>query len=249
MKHKESCGPDSTGISMKMLSFYVPVPAFFNSMLKLCQLSFDSGTFPSLLRVYRFAAIPKTNNPVTVKDFRPVSISPHLALLLKDIYHDQLQRYVKSKNILAKCQLGFRQAHLCEHAIIGITDMFKKHLESGSFPVVVSLDFASAFPSVHSELLMRKLRKYDISDYWIRSFLHQRKQFIVLNGEMSQLMDSYLGVPSGTINGPELFTLFVNDLHEIPKYGPPFLFADDHTLIFLGKVSEMLELQGNLTVI
>jgi hypothetical protein len=115
----------------------------------------------------------------------------------------------------------------------------------GKFAVIVSIDMRKAFDSVHRELLLQKLKqRYKISDFWLRSYLNGRKQYVQLGDKRSRVNDVLIGTPAGSILGGILFALFINDLPEVVQNGKVTMFVDDSNLIFIGTINDLESLQA-----
>ena len=235
MKKKDNPCPDPSGISMKMLELIFNIPHAFECIFKLFQVSFKTGQIPDFLKISRIIPIPKISKPVSANDFRPISISCNFLLLLERVYYSQLSEYIKNKNILSKFQFGFRENCSTEHAAIALVDTIKLKLDQGFTCVLVSIDLRKAFDSVNRELLLVKLKKYGISDFWLRDYLSNRKQFVLVDEKVSSVCQNFRGVPQGSILGPILFSLFINDLPNCIQNGFSELFADDSNFLFWDK--------------
>jgi len=232
-KHTKKRSPDPSGIAKYMLDLILPIPNFFEAITYWANLCFQNGYIPSYLKTIKVVPIPKVSNPKSLNDFRPISISCNLLLLLEKIYLTKITSYLQTNAILSPCQFGFRPQLSTEHAMITVTDFIKKCIDKGESCILVSVDLKKAFDSVPRENLLLKIRNnYSISDVWLRSFLADRYQFISLHNSDSHLLKTVRGVPQGSILGPILFSLYINDMPDHIKHGMTELFADDSNFCF-----------------
>jgi len=183
MKHTKRKTEDPLGISNYMIDSLMPLPSFFDMLVKFSNLSFNSGTLPEALKIAKVIPIPKIPQPKTLGDFRPISITPNITLLLEKIFLNRLEIYLSNHKIISKNQFGFRRNHSTEMAIIALTDNVKKILDLNRVCVIVALDFRKAFDSVPRESLLKKIAaKYKVSDFWLRNYLANRYQYVEING-------------------------------------------------------------------
>ncbi|KAL8602854.1 hypothetical protein ACOMHN_056348 [Nucella lapillus] len=132
-------------------------------------------------------------------------------------------------NLLFEEQHGFRQGHLDDTQLLGFVDEASESLERGKQVDVLVLDFSKAFDKICHNLLLYKLKAYGIQGQvqrWITSFLSNRQQVVVVDGERSDFVDVESGVPQGSVLGPSLFLFYINDLPEMVASSSR-LFADD----------------------
>lgn len=247
LKQKSSASPDVMGMSKRMLKMCLPIPSFRDALLLLFNRSFETGIIPSQLKLSKVILRPKINNAVQPVDFRPISLTPNLLLLMEKIYYNRLDKYITSNKMLSPAQFGFRKGHNTEHLILALNDLIKIKLNQGYVCALVSIDQAKAFDSVSRELLLQKLRSnFNISDHWLRDYLRNRMQFVSTNYMQSNVRKTLVGVPAGSILGPRLFSLHIDDLPQVLIFGTMLLFADDSNIFFFGLISDLETLQNNV---
>ena len=135
-------------------------------------------------------------------------------------------------------QFGFRKKHSTEHALLSIIEEVRKNLDNGIYSCGVFVDLEKAFDTVNHQILLSKLDHYGIRDNalkWLKSYLSNRKQFVNLNGENSKNENISCGVPQGSILGPLLFTIYINDMHRVVTSSIIHHFADDTNILFSSK--------------
>jgi len=242
MKKRNSTAIDETGLCKRMINVLINYPNFENYLLDFCNSCFSRGRVPDVLKIIRIVPIPKIENASTCANFRPIGISPFFMSLLERLYYRRLCTHVSTTNILSKYQFGCRTSHSTEHAMIALTDTVKKKIDIGMVCAIVSLDLKNAFPSVHREILLQKIKKkYKISDYWLRSYFSNRKQFVNLNGKSSEKIPSLNGLIQGSVLGPVFFTFFINDIVEVLDSEKVFpeLYVDDSNFLFYDYASNI----------
>ena len=151
--------------------------------------------------------------------------------------YNHLISFIDKEDILYKFQFGFRKSHSTNHAIISLVEKVNQALDSGKVLVGIFLDLKKAFDTVDHTILVDKLFKYGIRGNilnWFKSYLSNRKQYVNWQGSNSEIETVSCGVPQGSILGPLLFILYVNDLSKVSNKFVSILFADDTTILFEG---------------
>ena len=152
--------------------------------------------------------------------------------------YKQVHNFLTENNIIYDLQFGFRQKFSASHALINFTENIRQALDEGYIGCGIFVDLQKAFDTVDHEILLSKLDYYGIrgiSNNWFKSYLSNRKQFVSINGYDSGLAEIKCGVPQGSVLGPLLFLLYINDLNQAIKFCNVHHFADDTNLLYLGK--------------
>ena len=145
---------------------------------------------------------------------------------------------MQSNSILYQHQYGFRKNYSTEHAILSITEKIKTNLDNKTFSCGVFVDLEKAFDTVNHQILLAKLKYIGIdstSHKWLTSYLSNRSQCVSVNGNSSSFSKINCGVPQGSILGPLLFSLYINDMHKAIANSTVYHFADDTNLLYSNK--------------
>lgn len=197
----------------------------FNSSLR-------SGVVPSDWRTANISPVFKKGERFKASNYRPVSLTCICSKMLEHIIVSGMMAHFDRHHILVDCQHGFRTRRSCETQLLSLTQELHKQLEQKQQVDMIVLDFSKAFDKVPHHRLMRKLWNYGIrgnTHRWISTFLMDRKQRVVVDGETSDWVRVDSGVPQGTVLGPVLFLAFINDLPSAVD-AQVRLFADDAVL-------------------
>ena len=171
-----------------------------------------------------------------------------MAKVFGRIVYDQLYAYLEEHNIICKYQSGFRAIHLTVTALLEATDTWAYNIDRGKISAVVFLDLKKAFDTVDHESLLSKLSNYGIygnAHQWFKSHLENRTQMCTINGSLSQSCLLNCGVPQGTILGPLLFLLYINDLPNCLSNCEPRMYADDTHLTYASDNVDNIQLHLN----
>ena len=171
---------------------------------------------------------------------------------MKSIVKDHLMNHLLANNLLSDYQFGFIPGRSCTTQLLYVLDYFTQHLDQGDSVDVIYLDFQKAFDSVPHQRLIQKISSFGVHGknlQWIKDFLSNRTQQVVLNGQKSGLIPVTSGVPQGSVLGPVLFMTFVNDIPSVVS-SPTFMFADDTKIFhFVRSSDNHATLQNDLNVL
>ena len=152
--------------------------------------------------------------------------------------YKRLSNFLDINNLIYSLQFGFQPKYSTNHALINLTESIRQSLDEGSFGCGIFVDLQKAFDTVDHKILLHKLEYYGIRGVcndWFKSYLSDRKQFVSINGYNSDLMPVDCGVPQGSVLGPLLFLIYINDLHKAIQYCKVHHFADDTNLFHTSK--------------
>ena len=246
LQSSKSSGPNSIPVDLLKLvckdEIAVPLSKIFN-------LSMNTGTHPELLRTAMAIPIFKKGPKLEVGNYRPISLLSNINKLLEKIIHKRVYKFLEKYKILYKYQFGFRLGHSTNHALVEITEKIRKALDAGDLACGIFIDLQKAFDTVNHDILLNKLEHYGLrgtSNCWFKSYLSNRKQFVSINGTNSSVKHISHGVPQGSVLGPLLFLIYINDLHHAIKYSHSYHFADDTNLLNISSSMKKIQKQVNI---
>lgn len=225
------------------------IPLEIAKLLSLIfNLSFETGQFISALKTSKVIPIYKKDSPLEVGNYRPISLLSNVDKIFEKIVHSRLTNFLNRYNIIINNQFGFRKKHSTNDALITITEQIRKALDHGHFSCGTFIDLKKAFDTVDHQILLSKLEHYGVrgvSKQWFASYLSDRKQFVSIDN-INSLSDLIAhGVPQGSVLGPLLFLIFINDLPSAISHSAVFLFADDTGLLYSDSNLQVIENKVN----
>lgn len=214
-------------------------------LCKIVNQSLEQGIFPNKLKYAEVKPLFKKGDPNEFSNYRPIALLPCFSKIFEKVVKEQLTEYLEDNNLLNQSQFGFRKNMGTKNAISALVDSVSGALDGSERPVGMFYDLSKAFDCVNHGILIDKLRKYGIADKeinWFMSYLDSRKQRIILSklgsDFRSDWSDMCCGVPQGSILGPCLFILYVNDINTATNTNL-FQYADDTALICKGHDGEL----------
>ena len=209
--------------------------------------SLKSGTFPQVLKAARVVPIYKSGKKSIRENYRPISVLSVLSKIFERVVHERLYNFMDKNKLLYPRQFGFRSKLSPIHALSDITEMIRDN--SNLDISCILLDLQKAFDTTNHEFLLYKLEAYGVRGVcldWFTSYLSKRSQCVSINGKVSKPLLIDCGVPQGSILGPLLFIIFVNDFPNSCKNIIPFLFADDANCVYARPKNETSTLQDEV---
>lgn len=216
---------------------------FSDPLINIINSSLLLGIVPNKLKLSTIVPIRKIAATKNAEEFRPINMLASLDKIMEKIVYTQLIDFVTTNNILTQYQSGFREGHSCESAFQFIINDWKDSLDNNDMVVIGFLDLKRAFETVDRARLLRKLENYGVRGSvldWLKSYLESRYQNVKCGDILSHNREINIGVPQGSILGPLLFILYINDIGLAIVNCKFHLFADD-TLLYLtgGSYPEM----------
>ena len=192
-----------------------------------------NGIFPNKLKLAKVIPIHKKDNDTDFANYHPISILPALSKIFERIIYNQTHDYFQSNNLYFNSQYGFRKQHSTELALLEVIDRITQQLDNKITPINIFLDLSKAFDTLDHNILLQKLKHYGIHDTALElfeSYLSNCQQYVEYNCTESTLEYITTGVPQGSILGPLLFIIYINDIAQSSRKFDFITYADDTTL-------------------
>jgi hypothetical protein len=231
---KTSIGPNSIPCYI-LRHIYAKVA---EKITPLINNSFTSSNFPSSLKVAKVTPIFKKGGKDDMSNYRPISVLPTLSKVPEKIVALQITSFLDNLGLFSDAQHGFRAHHSTATALTQISDYIFEGFTRSEFTLALFIDFSKAFDSISHDILLNKLSHLHFSPNslsWVKSYLSDRTQYVSVQNCASSLANITCGVPQGSILGPLLFILLINDLPKCLKDSIAVIYADDTTLLIRGK--------------
>ena len=205
-----------------------------SQLSEIFNISFSSGVFPSILKTAKVIPVHKKDSKLDFSNYRPISLLSNIEKFLERLMYNRICKFFSDNNLIYSLQFGFRQKYSTVHALISLTENIRKNLDEGNIGRGIFVDLQKAFDTVEHDIPLSKLEHYGIrglANEFFKSYLSNRNLYVSINGYDSNLADVKFGVPQGSVPGPLLFLIYINDLNQALKFCKVHHFADDTNLL------------------
>ena len=236
----------ATGLDMirsKLLKMAASI--FTPSLTAIFTKSIITGIYPTEWKMARVTPVFKKGEKSDLNNYRPISVIPVVSKVFEKIVYDQLYQYLNDNQLLSSCQSGFRSLHSTLTALLEATNSWSVNIDNGFLNGVVFIDLKKAFDTIDHEIILRKLSYFGADQAtakWFQSYLSNRTQRCNVNSNLSTASTVTCGVPQGSILGPLLFLMYINDLPNCLRVAAPRMFADDTSITLSAKTVADLKL-------
>jgi len=238
--------PGMDNISNKAVQ--LAAPFIKKSLCHIVNLSISQGIFPSKLKMAKIIPIYKKGKHDLCSNYRPISLLSVFHKIIETCMKHRIKDFLKRYNILYTYQYGFRENHSTNYALLDVVEEIYKYLDNKMHGIGIFLDLQKAFDTISHKILIDKLEYYGIRGTileWFKSYLTDRKQFTCINLTKSSELQVTCGVPQGSVLGPLLFILYVNDMENSFSAIKPRIFADDTSLFIFDQNIDTLYSKTN----
>ena len=228
-KSKKACGYDNIDpfvVQQVISQIATQLAHIFNR-------SFTTGIVPNKLKTAKVIPLYKNENPELFANYRPISILPSISKILERLMYNRMYNFLAEHNIISKKQSVFRENYSTYMAIIDLVDKISNSIDIKKHSIGIFLDLSKAFDTIDHQILLRKLQRYGVRGIacdWFKSYLENRVQYVSYNTKDLDYLKIMCGVPQGSILGPLLFILYINDIVKVSTVLNPVLFAYDTSL-------------------
>ena len=238
---KKATGLDRIPSNLLKMAASIVAP----SLTSIFSKSILTGIYPNDWKAAKVTPLFKKGLKSDPNNYRPISVIPVVSKVLEKIAYNQLYHYLDDNKLLLGCQSGFRSLHSTLTALLEETDAWSVNIDNGLLNGVVFIDLTKAFDTIDHEIILRKMSYLGVDQAaikWFSSYLSGRTQRCSVNGKLSTARNLSCGVPQGSILGPLLFLIYINDLPNSLQNAVPRVFADDTNLTLSVKTLTELKL-------
>ena len=245
LNNSKASGPNSIPTEiLKLLG-----PNFCFPLREIINISFATGVYPERLKLAEIVAVFKQKgDPRHVNNYRPISLLSNINKIFEKLVYSRLYSFLELHECIYELQFGFRSKHSTNHALTSLTETIRDALDNSNFACGIFVDFQKAFDTVDHNILVSKLEHYGVrgrANDWFKSYLSNRYQYVSVNGFHSKKESMKYGVPQGSVLGPLLFLIYINDLRNAIYHSTVHHFADDTNLLYANKSLKTIQNKVN----
>lgn len=244
IKLSKSTDPDEISSRIvKCSTHYIAEPLCYIINKSIC-----CGVVPDKLKLSKVVPIYKKGDANDISNYRPIAILPVFSKIMEKIIYCRLYKFLQVNNILIDEQFGFRKQFSTDLAIFNLSHCIQGEMEKCNYSIGIFMDLSKAFDTIDHHILLKKLQHYGIRGIaydWFVSYLKDRQQYVMVDGVKSSVKNIEHGIPQGSVLGPLLFLVYINDIINSSNYFKFSLFADDTVAIISQKNLNTLYLSAN----
>ena len=239
LKSSKSFGHDGISVYLlKKIIHYIASP-----LMHIFNFSISSGKCPNALKIAKVIPVHKKDDPSLLTNYRPISLLPAFSKILEKIIHKRLYSFLNINDLLISNQFGFRKGHSTDYAIVQLLNKITESFANKEHIIGIFMDLSKAFDTIDHNILIYKLKRYGIRGItlaWFQDYLFDRKQYVSFQSFNSPISNIKCGVPQGSMLGPLLFLIYVNDIIRSSSLLRFIIFADDTNILYSHKKFDIL---------
>ena len=251
LKPSHSCGCDKISSNILKIIAKEVSPC----ITLIINQTLSTGIFPSKLKTAKVIPVYKKNDKTLLKNYRPISVLPVVSKIIENVMHNQMMDYFTSNKLFSSQQYRFRPNRSTELAALELMDRNIDNMNQNFSPINIYIDLCKAFDCLDHAILLSKLKYYGLNVNAIKllkNYLSDRDQYVQLGNFKSQYHNISCGIPQGSVMGPLLFNIVINDLHSATKSFDFVMYADDTTLVStletFGRTCNVKEIERNINI-